>query len=235
MMRVHYIQHVSFENPGSILQWTQEGKIHTTKTNMFRNDILPDPSDYDLLILMGGPMSVHDEKAYPWLLGEKRYIEKALQAHKHLIGICLGAQLIAEVLGARVYPNRFREIGWFPVHRMNAVPGIPEDPFPATFTPFHWHGDTFDLPVGALQLFTSDACSNQGFRYQDRIYAFQFHPESTIGIIELLLENCSTEIVEGPYIQSIDQIRLHYSLLPELHDILRNFLNHLTNEIIKSR
>jgi GMP synthase-like glutamine amidotransferase len=232
-MRIHYIQHVPFENPGYILHWAQERKIPITKTEIFQDEILPNPSDFDLLLLMGGPMGVYDTTLHSWLHSEKRYIEKVIRARKHLIGICLGAQLIAEVLGGYVYRNRYREIGWFPVQRVNTAHDITEHLIPSTFTPFHWHGDTFDIPDGALQLFRNDACANQGFRYQDRVYAFQFHLESTVATVELLLENCSTEIVEGPYIQSIDQIRRHYSLLPSLHDILRNFLNHLTEEIIK--
>jgi len=156
----------------------------------------------DWLIVLGGPMSVSDEKKYPWLAAEKRFIEKAIGNAKRVIGICLGAQLIANVLGARVYRNRFKEIGWFPVtlsrHAGNSrlFSGLPD-----RFTAFHWHGDTFDLPDGADLLASSEGCTNQAFQYGSRVIGLQYHMETTPKSAGDLIDHCGDEIAEEKYVQ----------------------------------
>lgn len=118
-MKIHYLQHVSFEALGYIEEWATNERIHVSRTALFLDERFPELDTFDHLIIMGGPMGVHEEHRYPWLKPEKEFIDKALTAGKHVLGICLGAQLIAEVLGARVYPNPEKEIGWF---RVNANP-----------------------------------------------------------------------------------------------------------------
>ncbi len=139
-MRVHFLQHVKFENPGLILDWAKKRKHKISITEFYKNGKLPESTDYDALFVMGGPMGVYDDGKYPWLAGEKRFIEKAIQSNKSVTGICLGAQLIADVLGARVYKNDHREIGWFDIETCGqAIEGIP-GLFPLKLKVFHWHG-----------------------------------------------------------------------------------------------
>lgn len=200
-MRAHYLQHVAFEGLGSIEPWLRGAGYVITATRFFESTRLPDLNDMDLLVVMGGPMSVNDEDEFPWLAQEKQFIRSAVEAGKPALGICLGAQLIASVMGARVYPNHSKEIGWFPVH---AVPT--DDPayfrFPAVMEPFHWHGETFDLPAGAVRLAQSDACKNQAFQLGKRVIGLQFHLETTPETARQIVENCREELLSAKYVQS---------------------------------
>jgi GMP synthase-like glutamine amidotransferase len=200
-MKIHYLQHVSFEDPGAILSWGMRN-VHTmSRTRFFHGESLPASHDYDLLLVMGGPMSVHDEKKYPWLADEKKFIHGAIATDKKVIGICLGAQLIADVLGAEVRKNKVPEIGWFSVTRTEFSDGSPFGMIPASFTAFHWHGDTFDIPVGAIRLAESEFCENQAFIYRKNILAIQFHLESTPQGIEQLIKNCPDDLIKSKSVQ----------------------------------
>ncbi|MDN5850272.1 MAG: type 1 glutamine amidotransferase [Nitrococcus sp.] len=172
-----------------------------TDTRFFESTRLPDLNDIDFLVVMGGPMSVNDEDEFPWLAQEKQFIRSAVEAGKPALGICLGAQLIASAMGARVYPNHCKEIGWFPVH---AVPI--DNPacfrFPAVIEAFHWHGETFDLPAGSIRLAQSDACKNQAFQLGKRVIGLQFHLETTPESARELVEHCRAELSSAQYVQS---------------------------------
>ena len=201
------MQHVPFENLGSIEGWARENRHPLSLTRFFLGEILPAVGEIDWLIVMGGSMGVHDEESYPWLAEEKRFIGQAVESGKVVLGICLGAQLIADVLGARVFRNRHKEIGWFPIEmtgesRTTAL----FSGFPKRFEAFHWHGDTFDLPAGAVQIARSPACKNQGFMYGERVVALQFHLETTRAGAEALIQQCASEIVDAPFIQTPDII-----------------------------
>jgi GMP synthase-like glutamine amidotransferase len=162
---------------------------------------------FDWLVVMGGPMGVYDELQYPWLAAEKNFIRKSIDAGKAMIGICLGAQLIAEILGAKVFKNQYKEIGWFPVELTPAAAGSKVFNFlPDRFVAFHWHGDTFTLPKGAAHLARSKGCENQAFLYKDRVLGLQFHLESTPQSVKDLAENCENEVAPDEYIQSIEDI-----------------------------
>lgn len=206
-MRIHYLQHVPFEGLGYIETWAGTHGHPITVTRLFAGDPFPDLESFEWLFVMGGPMGIYDQDRYPWLASEKRFIEKAVEDGKTVIGICLGAQLIAHVLGAEVYPNRFKEIGWFPVttteHARNSrlFGGLPEQ-----FTAFHWHGDTFDLPDGAHRLAGSRGCVNQAFQYGTRVFGFQFHLETTKKSAGDLIANCRDDMVKGDYIQPPEEM-----------------------------
>ena len=178
MAKIHFLQHVPYERLGSIADWINKNSHTLSVTRLYKSEILPDPLDLDLLIIMGGPMGIYEEKKYPWLKEEKIFIEKAMKADKKILGICLGAQLIADVLGAKVYKNQYREIGWFPVHltTQGRISGLLNN-IPSELTVFHWHGDTFDIADNAIHLFENEACRNQGFQYGDNILGLQFHLE----------------------------------------------------------
>jgi len=141
-------------------------------------DAQPTLAGYDGLVVLGGPRSVYKKHRIPHLKTEMKIIESALQRDLPILGICLGAQLIARTLGARVYANHTKEIGWYNVQPSAYAGGDPLiQEFKEVEKIFQWHGDTFDIPSGALHLAQSRACANQAFRYDEKVYAFQFHLE----------------------------------------------------------
>jgi GMP synthase-like glutamine amidotransferase len=207
-MKIHCLQHVSFETPAYIEQIIEKRGFELTTTYLYKNDLLPEPDldFFDILLVMGGPMGVHDETAYSWLKNEKKFIEKCINKGIKVAGICLGAQLVAHVLGAEVNKNRFQEIGFFPVqNKLDAhstlLAGIPE-----TIIPLHWHGDTFSIPAGAVHFASSEVCRNQGFIYNNQCLALQFHLESTDASLSSMIEHCSGDLVFGNYIQTAQQL-----------------------------
>lgn len=175
-------------------------------------------------------MNVAETQKYPWLVGEKKLIEQALNLDKKIVGICLGAQLIANVMGAEVKRNEHKEIGW---HQVILDPNILEhrlfSAFPSRFSTFHWHGDTFSIPGGAERIGSSAACPNQGFVYGDHVVALQFHPEITKMSIENLLANCADELIDAPFIQNSDDIRSDAELhIEKNHNLIDTLLFGLT-------
>lgn len=205
-MRACVLQHVPFEGPGTIQPFLADRRIDATTVHLYRGDALPAPADFDLLVVMGGPMSVHDEREHRWLIDEKRLIEAALQADRRILGICLGAQLIADVLGSTVEPMGYREIGWFPVDLASTAPAWIARALGERFTPLHWHGDTFTLPVGAVQIGSSAACAQQGFVYGDRIVGLQFHLEFTPDSVHRLIANAADELDDSRWVQTPEQL-----------------------------
>lgn len=177
-MRIHALQHVLFEDLGSMAQDFELAGYSVATTHWYRGDASPPLESFDALIVMGGPMGVYDEAEFPWLITEKNLIKTAMAAGKIVIGICLGAQLIAATCGAQVRRNTYKEIGWFPL-----TLEAPEDPVAralAGLEVFHWHGDTFELPAEAICLASSAACKHQAFRLGDKVFGFQFHLETTL-------------------------------------------------------
>lgn len=227
-MKIHVLQHVPFEDEAHIGVWADAKGFPLTRTAFFRGDTLPPPDKIELLVVMGGPMGVYDENDFPWLADEKRFIGNAVSSGKKVIGICLGAQLIAAALGARVYRNLHREIGWFPVR---VLPGAAGDPlvslFPAEFMAFHWHGDTFDIPAGARHWAESAACPGQSFSLGNRVVALQFHLETTARSIGSLLENCRDELTGGPYMQDETSISGSAALIGGANALMEKVLDHL--------
>lgn len=205
-MRAHYFQHVPFEGLGSIGPWLKSRGAAVTGTRFFEEWALPAGDEVDFLIVMGGPMSVNDESVYPWLKDEKGFIKEAIAREKTVLGVCLGAQLIASAMGARVYPNSQKEIGWFPIHSV-AVPGAEGAfQFPKESVVFHWHGETFDLPPGAIRLARSEACENQAFQLGRNVLGLQFHLETTPQGARDLVTKCRHELVPATYVQSEETI-----------------------------
>lgn len=204
-MRVLCLQHVGFEGPACIADWAERSGHELELARCFEPGVIEALSLPDVLVVLGGPMSTFEEQAHSWLIPEKRFIERALGARVPVLGICLGAQLLAEVLGARVYRNCHREIGWFPL----APAGAPEDALldailPLEFATFHWHGDTFDIPDGGKHMARSHACDNQAFVHDDRVVGLQFHMEATPGWVAGLIDRDRGRLVDAPYIQSAE-------------------------------
>lgn len=201
-MRIHYLQHVPFEGLASIEQWAIKKNHILSVTKFYNGDALPSVDDFDWLIVMGGPMNIYEHNKYPWLTEEKHFIEEAIKSNKVVIGICLGSQLIADVLGSKVYKGQEKEIGWHPIQvTKEAQESAVFASLPESFNVFHWHGDTFDLPPGAVRLAYSEVCANQAFIYGERVLGLQFHLESTKDSVREIIENCTSEVVAGKYIQ----------------------------------
>ncbi|NTV64237.1 MAG: type 1 glutamine amidotransferase [Oscillochloris sp.] len=204
-MRAHYFQHVPFEGIGSIEAWLNANGYAITSTKFFESAELPDPQAIDLLVVMGGPMSVNDEQELPWLVAEKAFVRECITAGKAVLGICLGAQMIASALGAKVFANPAKEIGWLPIQAV--APGDESlFSFPPTAVVFHWHGETFDLPAGAVRLAMSEACANQAFQLGRRVIGLQFHLETTPQLANGIVVNCGDELVPAAYIQTAEEI-----------------------------
>ena len=200
-MRAHYLQHVPFEGLGSIEEWLRVVRADVKATRFWESRVLPDPDGIDLLVIMGGPMSVNDESELPWLVEEKQFIRQVIQAGRPVLGICLGAQLIASAMGACVYPNTEKEIGWFPV-TVNPLPDPSVFRFPSAMNVFHWHGETFDLPLGAVRLARSDGCDNQAFQCGRSVIGLQFHLEITPENVRQLLDHCRADLAPSRYVQT---------------------------------
>lgn len=229
-MNIHFLQHVPFEGLASIRGWIERGGHKVTCTRLYTGDGLPRPETVDLLIVMGGPMGVHDVDQYPWLQAEKDFLRATIDAGKRVLGICLGAQLIAEVLGARVYPNGQKEIGWFPVKRCTeASASLLGRLLPESFDAFHWHGDTFDLPPGAVHLAQSSVCRHQAYTIGDRILGLQFHLETTPESAQELIEHGADELVDAPTIQTPEQMRAEPARFAELNRLMVALLDGLVS------
>lgn len=227
-LRLHYLQHVSFEGLGQIRPWAESAGAAITATRLDQGQPLPGMNAFDLLVIMGGPMSTNETDRYPWLKNEKQFIRNAVDAGKAILGVCLGAQLIADTLGANVYPNDHREIGWFEIQRTAAAANHSiGDCLPPRIKVFHWHGDTFDLPQGALRIARSAACRNQGFVLRDRVLGLQCHIETTPDSLQALIANSHDDLKPGPYVQSSAAMGSENRYFGPNHKVLNAILGRL--------
>ena len=230
-MRAHCLQHVAFEGMGAIETWLHQNQFEVSHTHLYESVDLPAISEIDWVIIMGGPMSVNDEQAYPWLVTEKEFIRKCIAANKVVLGICLGAQLISSALGSAIYQNKEKEIGWFPLKKSETLKSKLFRDFPDDLTVFHWHGETFDLPKNAELIASSETCKNQVFSVNDRVIGFQCHLETTDQSLRSLITNCRDELKPGTYIQSEDNMIEHEKrYAPAMQHELVGILNALFRE-----
>lgn len=206
-MRIFSIHHVPFEGLGAIGPEIRRLGHAATPVRLYAGEPLPDPARPQALIVMGGPMGVDDEADFPWLAPEKRFLDAILERGIPVLGVCLGAQLLAQALGATVRKNPHTEIGWFPIWRDPQATRSPIGAcLPEEMTVFHWHGDTFDIPGGARRLCSSQACPNQGFVLDERVVGLQFHLETTPQVAQELVELCADRLVPAPFVQTAEQI-----------------------------
>jgi GMP synthase-like glutamine amidotransferase len=199
---------VAHEGPALIADWALAQGHELAEIHVYRGERLPGSAELEWLVIMGGPMNVYEEDRYPWLSPETELISSALSEGKRVLGICLGAQLMARALGARVRRNAHQEIGWFPVTLTPQALQLPLlDGFPASVPAFHWHGDTFDVPLGAVPIASSQGCANQGFVLgRGRAAALQFHWEVRRSDVETWLSG-DDRPQPGPYVQSPEAMR----------------------------
>lgn len=241
-MHIHWFQHVPFEGLGLIEPWLR-ARGHRITTTRFYAGELPglDAASCDWLIVMGGPMNIYQHRYHPWLRDEKLAIRACIESGARVLGICLGAQLIADVLGGRVYQNPECEIGWMPI-RANPESATHPLAFPAGESEvFHWHGDTFDLPPGAVLLASSETCRNQAFALgpvsgpahgSARIIGLQFHLEMDESAIRNICQNCADEL--PPNVTASPSIHTAESILNRTHSLVPNataLLHHLLDRM----
>lgn len=232
MKRLHYIQHVPFETPGSIVDWANTSGVSLSSTRTFENEPMPDPDTFDILVVMGGPMGVHDDAKYGWLKAEKNLIESTVEADKPVLGICLGAQLLADVLGARVFQNSHKEIGWYSVTTTAENGSVhATGTLPREFTAFHWHGDMFDIPDGAKRIAASEACMNQGFAYHDRVIGLQFHLEVTGISLIAMAENGRHELIADKYVQTEGSVLRNREFISTNNKYMSRIMSNLAGDL----
>jgi GMP synthase-like glutamine amidotransferase len=231
-MKIAALFHVSFEKLGLIEDWILAKGYSLAEYHLYTDPHLPLIHEFDMLIVMGGPMSVNDEKQFPWLAPEKELIRRCRESGKPVLGICLGAQLIASAMGNRVFPGTHKEIGWFPVTFSQGddariiFPGLP----PETKV-FHWHGDTFELPEGAVLLGSSSVTPVQAFIADEKLLALQFHLEIKPENISLMINHAGDELVAAPYIQDAGSLSAGLVNLSENKVLLEIFLSWLENQV----
>lgn len=229
-MRIVAVTHVPFEGPAAIADWASARGHHFEVFRAYDANAAH-PGEFEMLVVMGGPMSISDEEEHPWLLPEKRMIAAAIEDGAYVLGVCLGAQLLAEALGAEVSRGKHTEIGWFDVQldaeaSASAVFGR----LPAEFEALHWHGDTFAIPAGAVRMARSEATDNQAFEYEDgRIVAIQFHLEETREALATLIGAAGDDLAEGePWVQSAEVMTRHPHRLARSRQLLYTLLDGMT-------
>jgi GMP synthase-like glutamine amidotransferase len=231
-LRIHYLQHVEFEDAANIVPWAEARGHAVNRTRLYENEPLPPADAFDWLVIMGGPMNIDEHDRYPWLVREKQFIAETIGRNKPVLGICLGAQLLADVLGGRVTPNGEKEIGWFPVSLTDGASGLPVfRALPEEFLPFHWHGDTFSIPPGAVHAAGSEACANQAFQYGDRVVGLQFHLDYSAASIGKMIQSCGDELVEAPHIQRSPERLTDPVRVANLRGLLDRFLDAMERQV----
>lgn len=223
-MRIHFIQHMPFEYPGTIADWANEKNYPAAYTKIFEDANFPSIDSFDMLVIMGGVMGVYEENKYEWMKAEKKFIRKSIEENKKVLGICLGAQFIAEALDAKIFPHTQKEIGWFEVEKISAHKLT--EKLPQSFKTFHWHGDTFTLPENAIHLFKTNACVQQGFVYNNHVAGLQFHMEVKEDLLNGMAENERSELIKADYVQTEDEIKkLATEHIREQKKFMYNFLD----------
>jgi GMP synthase-like glutamine amidotransferase len=229
-VNIHYLQHVPFEDCGIIKAWSASHGYSLSSTPVYQHTNFPSLDTIDLLVVLGGPMGADEEKQHPWLVPEKRFIEEAIKRGKKVMAICLGSQILARVLGAKVYANPQKEIGWFPVQmtpdaaRSNLFMTLPKE-----LMVFHWHGDTFDLPQGAKHIASSKACQHQAFTYNnERVVGLQFHCEITAPLLASMIQHEGEELIKAPFVQTASEINQQSSRINASNETMKTLLIHLT-------
>ncbi len=228
-MNIHYLQHVPFEGLASIATWIDQQGHQVNVTRLFNDEPLPTLESVDFLIVMGGSMNIYEVEQFPWLEREKAFIQQIIAADKPVLGICLGAQLIADVLGAKITRNAYKEIGWFPIELVNSDKS--QQIFGTNtleFTAFHWHGDTFALPPNATLLAQSVGCQNQAFLFNSKVLGLQFHLESTPESVQEIVQNCRDELVADKYVQTETDLLATTAHFASIQQRMWNVLTYLS-------
>lgn len=226
-MNILIITHAKFERPGIIHAWADSNQHSVQILAPYRDETLPAINDIDLLIIMGGPQSPSQLDAYPYLALEIDYIKECLIANKPMLGICLGAQLIAEALGAKTERSPHKEVGAFPIQLTTAAKqDVVFKRFQEEFTVMHWHYDMPGLPDGAQILATSHGCPRQVIRFKMNAYGLQCHFEMTAELIAGMIKHCKQDLAPSTYTQQPEaMLATNFSTM---HQYLTQLLTHLS-------
>ncbi len=229
-MKIHCIRHEPFEGLACIENWIKSHNHKLTFTLTHLHQTFSSEIDFDLLIIMGGTASIYNKTNRSWLDPEKRFVQRVMKENKKILGICLGAQILAYALGADVYKGKQKEIGWYNVnfHRDQN----PDFSFlPERIETFHWHGDTFEIPDGAKCIASSEITPNQGFVMDNNIIALQFHLEMTVDSLQKLTRAVKSDLKEeGKFIQSSEQILSRQDLIGPNNVLIYDLLDFLAKE-----
>ena len=221
-MKTYILQHAPFEGPG-ILDTLNNAEV----IRLYENASLPAMDELGLLVLLGGPMNVNDDLY--WLHEERKFVKQAIEARKPILGICLGAQIIADAIGGNVYKNpNGKEVGWWPVS--SVIQPMPFGIFPDKLNVLHWHGNTFSLPPTATTFYSTMICQNQAFLYTDRVVGLQFHLETTADSLQTLVDADEDFITTGTFVQTKEQL-LNANIPSENHDVLLKLVQYLENRL----
>lgn len=226
-MRILAFRHFDFDDYYAFASWARKGghrlEVRDPALGVRREWL----DGLDLLIVCGGPMSVYEDAAYPWLAEEKLFVKQAVESGIKVLGICFGAQMLAELLGSPVFRGRHKEIGWHRVFRTEeSHPWLEE--LDGQFVSFQWHGDTFELPEETRLLAYSEAYRVQAFSYQEHVLGLQFHLETTPACMEEMIGHWSAELTDAPYIQSEEQIRRESGRSGQSIDALHRILDRIS-------
>ncbi|UCH22003.1 MAG: type 1 glutamine amidotransferase [Deltaproteobacteria bacterium] len=235
-MRLHFLEHdPDYFSNTNITLWAETKGYQVTNTDLFKMEKLPSLSDFDWLMIMGGSQHAWEEEVHPWLVEEKQFIANALSERKIILGICFGAQLLAEVLGGRVYPKRKEEIGWYEVTlNKEGLDSFLFKSVPDRFLTFHWHSDHFALPVRCTRLAFSKATANQAYIHNDSCaVGIQFHPEYTREMIRFFSKEYGHEWVKGPYVAGKEAVLAMTEQVPETYWLMETFLNNMDHQFGK--
>jgi GMP synthase (glutamine-hydrolysing) len=228
-VNIQYLQHAAMEGAGQIGNWAARRGHRFAGTHWYRGDAAPDAGEIDFLVIMGGGMNIYEHRNHPWLVAEKALIAEVISQGKPVLGVCLGAQLIADVMGGKVYQNPEFEIGWFPIRMLEpARKDRLFGHFPAELTALHWHGDTFELPRGATLLASTEGCLNQAFVCQGNVVGLQFHIEVRPEDVRAFVEGETEPLPEGRYVQGFEEILAGDRHMPAAHQMLEEMLERLT-------
>jgi GMP synthase-like glutamine amidotransferase len=224
-MRLHYLQHVPFEDADNIAVWAERCGHAVTHTRLDLGEPLPALNAFDWLVVMGGPMNVYEHDRHPWLQREKAFIRAAIDRGTLFLGVCLGAQLAADVLGGPVTRNPQPEIGWHPVTLTAEARQSPIfRELPDRFLAFHWHGDTFAIPPGAVRMAYSELCVNQAFQFGARVVGLQFHLDYSSAGIQRMVDHCGAELAAST-MQPLQELLVDPQRLVDTQQLLDRLLD----------
>ena len=230
-MHIHYFQHDHFEDLGFIGDWAASRHFTTSCTRLDQDHTFPEHETYDWLVVLGGKMGVNDAAEYPWISAELDFIRHAIQMGKVVIGICLGSQMIAAALGARVYKNTEPEMGFYPVQfNGNAKADSVFRHFPEVLTVMHMHFDTFELPAGAKTMAGSEITSCQAFRFGKNVFALQFHFEVSAANALTFIREITPELVAGRLVQQPEEMISHTGCCDKNNQVFAEVLDAILRE-----
>lgn len=232
-MRLHLLEHAPIDlSHTNITAWAQQKGYSVAHTYLCNDEKLPAIEDFDWLMVMGGAQHAWEENMHPWLSDEKKFIAETLDRNKIILGVCFGAQLLAEALGAEVFPNAHQEIGWYEItltpegRKSYLFQNIPE-----RFTTFHWHADHFSLPPGCTRLAYSEATANQAYINEERpIAGIQFHPEYPLSLVNYFVREWGDEWQKGPYVAGKEKVLAQTDRIPETYGLMATLLDNMERQ-----